>query len=147
MLKKSPPLSISCNGNLITPSNSVKYLGIVLDETLSGESIVCDILKKAGARLKFLYRHSNSLNRYTRKILCAALIQCYFDYSCSSWYSAISQHYKNKLQLLQNKIVRFILDRGPRFHIGQAELDSVGFLSVEDRVQQLKLNLVFKIFL
>ncbi|KAJ8046701.1 RNA-directed DNA polymerase from mobile element jockey [Holothuria leucospilota] len=146
MLKKSTPLSVSCNGNLIKPSNSVKYLGIVLDETLSGEHIVCNILKKAGARLKFLYRHSNSLNRSSRKILCSALIQCYLDYSCTSWYSAISQHYKNKLQILQNKIVRFILDRGPRFHIGQAELDSVGFLSVDDRVQQLKLNLVFKIF-
>lgn len=146
MLKKSTPISVSCNGNLIKPSNSVKYLGIVLDETLSGEHIVCNILKKAGARLKFLYRHSNSLNRSSRKILCSALIQCYLDYSCTSWYSAISQHYKNKLQLWQNKIVRFILDRGPRFHIGQAELDSVGFLSVDDRVQQLKLNLVFKIF-
>jgi hypothetical protein len=47
---------------------------------------------------------------------------------------------------MQNKIVRFILNLGPRTHIGQEELDRVGFLSVKDRVQQLKLSLVFKIF-
>jgi hypothetical protein len=47
---------------------------------------------------------------------------------------------------MQNKIVRFILNLGPRTHIGQEELDRVGFLSVKDRVQQLKLSLVFKNF-
>ena len=146
MLKKSRPLSVSCDGNLIKSSNSVKYLGIVLDDTLSGNSIARDILKKAGARLKFLYRQSTSLNSHTRKILCTALIQCHFDYSCSSWFSALSKQYKNKLQIMQNKIVRFILNLGPRTHIGQSELNKVGFLSVCDRVQQLKLNLVFKIF-
>ena len=61
MLKKSRPLSVSCDGNLIKSSNSVKYLGIVLDDTLSGNSIARDILKKAGARLKFLYRQSHML--------------------------------------------------------------------------------------
>ena len=44
---------MTCAGNEIKPSNSAKYLGITLDESLSGERIVCDILKKAGARLVF----------------------------------------------------------------------------------------------
>lgn len=106
MLKKSRPLCVSCNGDLISKSsNSVKYLGIVLDKTLWGEIIARDILRKAGARLKFLYRQSPSLNSRTRKILCTALIQCYFDYSCSSWFSALSKQYKNKLQIMQNKTV------------------------------------------
>ena len=71
---------------------------------------------------------------------------CHFDYACSSWYSATSQKYKKQLQILQNKVVRFILDVGPRTHIGQNELDKVGMLSSKDRVVQLKLNHVFKIF-
>ena len=32
---------------------------------------------------------------------------------------------KKQLQILQNKVVRFILDVGPRTHIGQNELDKV----------------------
>ena len=35
---------MTCDGNEIKPSNSVKYLGITLDESLSGERIACDIL-------------------------------------------------------------------------------------------------------
>ena len=34
----------------------------------------------------------------------------------------------------------------PRDHIGQEELDQIGTLNVKDRVQQLKLNHVFKIW-
>ena len=46
---------------------------------------------------------------------------------------------------MHNRVVRFILNLGPRSHIGQRELDQVGLLSVKDRVIQMKLNHVFKI--
>ena len=138
--------SVTCNNKAINTSQSVKYLGVTLDSTLSGEFIATNIIKKASGRLKFLYRHSDLLNTKSRKTLCSALILCHFDYACSSWYSALSQNYKNQLQVIQNKVVRFILGVGPRTHIGQKELDMVGMLTSEDRVAQLKLNHVFKIF-
>ena len=53
---------------------------------------------------------------------------------------------KKKLQVTQNKVVRFIKKLGPRSHIGYSELDSLGFLNVENRVKQFRLNHVFKIF-
>ena len=138
--------SVKCNGVTINNSSSVKYLGVTLDNTLSGESIATNVIKKASGRLKFLYRHSNCLNFKSRKTLCSALIMCHFDYACSSWYSALSEKRKKQLQILQNKVVRFILDVEPRTHIGQTELDKVGMLSSKDRIVQLKLNHVFKIF-
>ncbi len=33
---------------------------------------------------------------------------------------------------MQNKMVRFILDKDSRAHIGQKELNNVGFLNVKD---------------
>ena len=145
-LKKVNNFEVACDGNQIKPANSAKYLGITLDESLSGETIACDILKKAGARLGFLYRHAHLLSEKTRKTLSTALILCHYDYACSSWYSHLSQYYKKRLQTMHNKVVRFILKMGPRTHIGQRELDRVGLLSVKDRVIQMKLNHVFKIF-
>ena len=47
---------------------------------------------------------------------------------------------------MHNKVVRFILNMGPRTHIGQRELDRVGLLSVKDRVIQMKMNHIYKIF-
>ena len=138
--------SVICDGKKINNASSVKYLGVTLDNTLSGDSIALNVTKKASGRLKFLFRHSGCLNFKTRKTLCSALIMCHFDYACCSWYSALSQKNKNKLQIMQNKIVRFILGVGPRTHIGQEERDLVKMISCQDRVMQLKLNHVFKIF-
>ena len=47
---------------------------------------------------------------------------------------------------MQNKMVRFILKLGPRSHIGNEKLKTVGILTFEDRVRQLKLNHIFKIY-
>ena len=77
--------------------------------------------------------------------LSSALIQCYFDYSCSSWYSSLSKHLKQTLQVCQNKMVRFILNLGPRHSINCDILDSLNMLNVEARVKQLRLNHVFNI--
>ena len=103
--------SINCNGMTISTSSSVKYLGVTLDNTLSRDSIASNVIKKANERLKFLYRHSNCLNFKSCKTLTSALKMCHFDYTCSSWYSALSQKYKNQLQIIQNKIVRFYYGR------------------------------------
>jgi hypothetical protein len=83
--------------HVIKPTKEVKYLGLKLDNTLSGDTVVKEILSKCSNRLKFLYRHRNSLNFNTRKTLSLALIQCYFDYSVSSWYMGLSKANKKKL--------------------------------------------------
>ena len=144
-LKNVESFEIRCGEEIIKHVKSVKYLGVQIDENMSGDSIVKEIIKKANTRLKFLYRNKNLLNFQCRKTLCSALIQCHFDYSCSSWYPGINKGLKDKLQITQNKIARFILNYDNRAHIGHKELAKAGFLNVSDRVKQLKLGHVFKI--
>ena len=74
-----------------------------------------------------------------------ALLQSHFDYCCTTWFPTLSCRLRNKLQTTQNKIVRFILNLHHREHIGQIQLDSIKLLNVRDRVEQLRLNHVFKI--
>ena len=47
---------------------------------------------------------------------------------------------------MQNKMVRFILQLDSRSHIGCNELEKINMLSVPNRVKQIKLNHVFKIW-
>jgi hypothetical protein len=86
-------------------------------------------------------------------------------------YVGISQALKNKLQMAQSKLVRhgvllqalelrqlekggsgirvpvgFIKNTDPRTSIKQRELSGLGILNVENRVKQLRLNHVYKIF-
>jgi hypothetical protein len=145
-INKATGFMVMCNNEIIKCSPSVKYLGVSLDQFLCSDEIALNVIKKTSARLKFLYRQGSFLNEKTRKTLCTALIQCYFDYSCSSWYPALSQKLKNKLQVMQNKMVRFILNLDARDHVGQQELDKLNMLYVKCRVTQLKMNHVFNIF-
>lgn len=145
-IKKVNNFTIICNGEVIKGVESVKYLGVHLDQCASGELQCQSVNQKINARLKFLYRQANCFNQNIKKTLCSALIQPHFDYTCSSWYSGVSSKSKKQLQIYQNKITRFILGLDPRTHIGQAEREKVNLLSVENRVKQLKLNHVFNIF-
>ena len=137
---------VKCDDIIVQNVKSVKYLGLILDDNLSGESIVYNILKKASCRLKFLYRYADILNTNSRKTLCFSLIQCYFDYSSSSWYSGINKALKKKLQIMQNKMIRFILKLDSRAHIGCNEIEMVNMLKVSDRVKQNKVIHMHKIW-
>ena len=75
-----------------------------------------------------------------------ALIQCHIDHACSSWYSDLNKQLK-KLQICQNKTVRFIKNLGPRSHIVFLELNSLIMLNVDFRSKQLRLSHVHKISL
>ena len=145
-LKKHSKLNIQCKGVKINSNSEVKYLGAFLDQTLSSESMVRNILKNTNSRLKYLYRQASFLNKDSKKTLSQSLIQSQFDYSCSSWYTGCSETSKKKLQVCQNKIARFVLNLPPRSHIGPEELDNIGWLDVQHRVSQLKLNHVFTIY-
>ena len=85
------------------------------------------------------------LSAQLRRKLCNALIQCHLDYCCTAWYTSLLVKDKCKLQVIQNKMVRFVLNLPSRSHIGQTELNAIDFLCVKDRVSQLRLNHVFKI--
>jgi hypothetical protein len=107
-LKRVPFLKINCKDVPIESNNSVGYLGADIDQNCSGEFIANKIIKKANSRLKFLYRKSKYFDLYLRKTLCQALILCHFDYACSAWYSGLMANLKHKLQVCQNKAIRFV---------------------------------------
>ena len=144
-LKKFSKLTIVCNDVNIESKTSVKYLGVHLDQSLSGEVIGCKVIKKVNSRLKFLYRKGKYFNTYCKKLLASALIQCHMDYACASWYSGLTKTTKSRLQICQNKVIRCILSLDSRSHIGYNEFNILNWLPVNYRVDQLKLNHVFKV--
>ena len=144
-LRKIENYSITCYGQTIQATPTVKYLGLEIDQFLNGEQVALDIIKKVNARLKFLYRQANYFDTKTKKTLCSALCLCLFDYSISSWYGAISKHLCKKLQIAQNKVIRFILNADSRYHITKDDFVNLGILNIQQRAKQLRLNHVFNI--
>ena len=114
----SPSLDIKCGDIKISSKKSVRYLGGDLEQTLSSKLNLENILKKGNFRLKFLRRQAKCLNLASKRLLSSALIQCHTDYACSSWYYGLQKSLMHKLQILQNKTIRFVLDLTPHSHIG-----------------------------
>ena len=98
--KDTEGFSIKCGESLVNRVHSVRYLGVMLDDCLSGEGHILMIISKISARISFLYRNAHLLDLRCRKTLCSALIQPYFDYCCSSWYEGLSAKYKARLDVL-----------------------------------------------
>ncbi len=124
----------------------MKYLGVKIDETLPGEGILNTVVRKCTGRIKFLYRQAGCLPTSLKKTLCQSLVQSHTDYAISSWYAAMTQRAKNKLQIVQNKMVRFILDLHPRTHLTAGDMTELNMLRVKERAKQLRLNTAHKIY-
>ena len=91
-------LKDSCNEVNIEAKTSVKYLGASIDNCMSVDLMVLNIIQKASCKLKFLYRNAKFLNSNIKKLLVSALIQSHFDYGYTYWFSALSFNLKIKLQ-------------------------------------------------
>ncbi len=58
-----------CAGTTLASQTHVKYLGIDLDQSLTGESVADKIICKSNAKLNVLYRHIKNINMKTKNFL------------------------------------------------------------------------------
>ena len=135
-LKNLDELKIRHKDIRIKQHKSVTYLGCILDDCLSGESMATKVLGKINGRLQFLYRKHSFLNSHLRRTLCNALIQPHFDYASSAWYPNLNKKFSKKVQIAQNKCIRFCLYLGNRAHIGINEFKEIKWLPTRERFQQ-----------
>ena len=59
--------NLDSNRNVIESKSNVTYLGVTLDQFLSGEIIASNILYKSSNMLKFQYRNAGKFNLETKK--------------------------------------------------------------------------------
>jgi len=134
-----------CNGHSIQANDSVQYLGATIDRNLSFDLMAMSVIKKVNSRLKFLYRKRDFLTFHTKKLLVMAIAQCHFDYASNVWFHSVTSSLRSKLQVTQNKVIRFVLDLDTRAHIGKEQFDTLKWLQVGDRVDFKTLCHIFKV--
>ena len=144
--KRAEPIVIKRHDVTLKQFPTVEYLGCLLDETLSGQEMALKVLKKINGKLRFLYRQEKYLNPRLRRMLCNTLIQPHFDFACSAWYPNLTKGLKNKLQISQNKCIRFCLFLGNREGIRYKHLAKINWLPVVERVHQFIASSVYKFF-
>ena len=143
-IKKVRKLNIKYGDIQIKQHSKVKYLGCMLDETMSGETMALSVINKINNKLKFLYRKNRFLTPTLRRLLCNALIQPHFNYACSAWYPNLTKKLKNRIQTSQNKCIRFCLQLDKMTHISHKEFEILNWLPVNERFDQCIYSIVFK---
>ena len=145
-LQKDDKLHIACNGQDIEMKEGVKYWGVVLDQALKCSCILDKIVGKSiHKNIKFIYRNTKGFNWQIKRMIVLEMVQCHYDYACAMWFSRISISAKKRLQIVQNKVIRFVLGIPPITHLGCSEFSTVNILPIKYRADQIKLNHMFDI--
>jgi hypothetical protein len=136
-----PPLII--NGNPIPYCESVKNLGILMDETLSWSLQVNKISKSVHKSLFPLLKLKYLVPVSLKKHLISTLILPLFDYA-DVVYLNLSDELSLKLQRLLNACVRFIFNLKISDHITEY-FNKLSWLKLCDRRQMHTLSLLYQI--
>lgn len=88
--------------NVLRQNSNVKYLGYILDESFSGESMDIYIINKINSRLRFLYQPNKFLNISLRRLMWNSMIQPFPNYACNGSYPKANKKLKIHLQAAQN---------------------------------------------
>ena len=97
-LRNAKALDIVYNGTEVKQYEKVKYLGYILDQSFSGESMTLNVIVKVNSRLNFLHRQNRFLTPALCRLLCNALTQPLFDYACTAWFPNLPKRLKLHLQ-------------------------------------------------
>ena len=132
------------NGTEIKQYENVKYLGCILDQSLSGESMALKVIDKVTSRLKFLHKQkTHFLTAPSRRLLCKALIQTFFDYPCTDSFLNLSKRVKLRyLKFIVSDIFKFYNNQCPDYF--HELFCAVGKNSVITRSSNKKLKLPFR---
>ena len=99
--------NIKLNGQLIEPSDSIRYLGIYLDSSLSGKHH-CDILSKKLNRANgMLMKIRHYVQKDDLKSIYYAIFSSHMIYGSQIWGQSINTH-TEKIFKLQNRALRII---------------------------------------
>lgn len=120
-----------------------KYLGIIIDSTLSFNKYFENLYKKISKKLNFFCRISNLLTLKGKLNVYNATIQPHFDY-CSTILFSINKIKIQELQKLQNRGMRILLNYN-RYTPIKVMLTTLDWMSVDERIYFRTMVFIFKI--
>ena len=144
--KNIKTLNINYGDIQIKQHSKVKYLGCLMDETVSEEAMALNVINKINNKLKFFHRKNGFLTSTLRGLFCNALIRPHFDYACSAWYPNVTKKSKHRIQTTQNNWMRFCLRSDKLKHISHEEFKRLNWLPVTYRFEQCVISIAFKYF-
>jgi hypothetical protein len=118
-------------------------LGVQFDEHLNWGKHIESIASKISSGIGAIKKAKEFVDRNTLVLIYNALIQPHLDYCCEVW-DVIGKTLSDRLQKLQNKAARIIMNF--KNESGQSLLarNSLGWITLKERRAQMKARLMYK---
>jgi hypothetical protein len=137
----SPTIHLPNNVTL-SPVDSARNLGVILDKNLSYAQHISSVSKSCFLNIRDLRRIRNTIDHTTACTIATSLIHSKIDY-CNSILLNLPATQTNRLQLLLNSAARAVT-RTPKFHHITPILKSLHWLTIKQRIQYKVLSLTHK---
>ena len=120
--KKLPPnFVISLDNVPISPSQTVKLLGVTLDQHFTMGSHIDGVVKKCHGLLGMLRRSTAYLPRELLNLVYTSVIRSHLEYCSGTFFNAAPTHL-NKLDVVQKIASRIITGSSPQAHSAPLQL-------------------------
>ena len=103
-----PHSPVNILGNQVSPSQSVRNLGVVFDSNFTFSNHVSQVIKSTRVQARDLYRICPLLDLNTSVLLANALVSSRLDY-CNSLFFSLTDFELRRLQLVQNSLCRVFI--------------------------------------
>lgn len=113
-LKLVNDVSLKVNSTAIDRSDSFKYLGVVINQTMSWSEHIDTISTKINQRIGMIKRIRHLLSLHAKLTLYNCLIIPLFDYGVTVWGDKNNNALMRQLQAFQNKATQVLLNLPPR---------------------------------
>ena len=141
-LKFSDLTNLSLSNDIIPVSSSARNLGFIFDSDMSFSEQINSVSKSCHFHIRDVRRIRHLLPRSAATALANSLVSSKLDY-CNSLYSGISQSNLNKLQRIQNSLVRVITNTSKYQHITPT-LKKLHWLPIKQRIDYKLCLLTYK---
>lgn len=132
LLKNSPVLNLSVGGATIEQVAEAKLLGLTVDNMLTWNNQIKNILNKMGKYMAMVRHCKKCIPHSIRKMLVESIVLCHIDY-CSSIWSTTTETNLNKLQVAQNKAARLVLNCSFRTSVNDMH-NCLAWMHVKNRI-------------
>ena len=133
--KVNENLSLYFGEDKISPSYSVKVLGVTIDSHLLWEDHITSVVRRCYCVLVGLARMRQKLPKCTRRLLVEALVFPHVRYCATVWGSCTAAQ-KQRLQKAINFGVRIVAGLGRQDHVTPA-LRELGWCKVDEMIAEL----------
>ena len=95
------------HGKSLTPTNNAKYLGVLINDKLSWNPHIDEVIKKSNKTLGFIKRNFSKCNKNIKLKCYTTLVRPILEYASAVWDTSTKENIK-KLEQIQKRTARFI---------------------------------------